>query len=104
MRSVHEAGRLRRVISVHFPVQVRPRICRLHVVVIAMDTCGLPPLECLLTLIFVVILDNVQVGSVDLISLGRIAFDRIRPFRLARPQSFFAVARANRYFVTSLLP
>ena len=42
-----------------------------------MDTRGLPPFERLLTLVFVVILDNVEVGPVDLVSLGRVTFDGI---------------------------
>ena len=74
---MHEAGRLRRVISVHSPVQVRPRICCLDVIVIPVDARGLPPLERLLTLVFVVVLDNVEVGPVDLVSLGRVTFDGI---------------------------
>ena len=76
----------------------------MDVVVIPMDTRGLPPFERLLTLVFVVILDDVEVGPVDLISLGRITFDRIRAFRLACPQPLFAVPRADRYFVIPLLP
>ena len=76
----------------------------MDVIVIPVDARGLPPLERLLTLVFVVILDNVEIGSVDLISLGRITFDRIRAFRLACPQPLFAVPRADRYFVIPLLP
>ena len=73
----------------------------MHVVVVAVGSRGLPTFQLLLALIFVVVLDDVEISPVDLIRLGSVAFDRVRALRLACPQPFLAISRDNRDSIVS---